>query len=1038
MKKIIYFLLLLINCFVFGQQYPTIHPLQGGFTFTGEKLDSNPQVFGVSTPIGAGCSVNFSNNYKFYSFKASFDMVFAFDLIATKPDFRFVVWKLTKDKLPTAIFESGGTITAHRSVQGTSNIKGLREGLSNICESNFNAGAIGYAKAFEGDEILKKDETIVIVIYGTSDTDLFDIKVNVAEEREINTFNNLCAGESYTHSQLEDAVKTNSGLTNIKFYTDTTFNSEISTSTIFNSATTVYAQVRDAAGNLKYIYKIPLQFVPEHQFNYKTSVQAESSCTTNYIIPEVNILLSKVLNNVIPEYSISSLTIKGITYNIGDSVPLITGEETSIKIKVNYNGSCPIESNEISIPLKQGSPVLSSNISSVTCDNQHQLLYSEVYSKLGIDQNQYDLEVRLNGNLVSNETLTPITSSLTYKIKVKSKSSNCESNEVDFIVTKTSQASIVNATISGICLVDFSQTDIDYAVSTIQNGNNYQLKYFQENGTELAFSSLFEFVKNNKTGKIIVKALASDNIGICDTTTELAFNLDQSSFTKVENIETLKSSCSEIGLGYTFTKSEIENYLKVKLNRADIIFDGIVDVSLTDNQSSSLTFKIQVNGEACWSEEMQISLQVITKPNLPEASKELQADCANLISINENVLKEFFGTNSTIDFKYEIQHQNSTPLTFDANGKASIKILFKNKLDESCLTEKTIIVNKTQDLVVDVASLENYTKENEVIYCEDDSQGAENQIQGILDYIKSQYPTLVVQSSVDQIFTQFNSNKGVVEVIFNDPSFCGSVTIKLFYQKNLLPTIIIPENATVCSGELFVLDFTAQTNYSNYNYLVEKQDGSRVFGIDKFELNIGSYKITIEDKLTNCSIVKTLVVENSELPTIEKITINQGNIIVVAKGNGSLEYALFDDKENLVVNWQSSNTLNVPAGNINNNFTVKVRLNNCGTVEVSDIVYLDLPNFVSPNGDGKNDVWQPMVKNGQATDTKNSYKLIIFDRFGKQILIQEGINIIKWDGTHIGKPVADGTYWYLLEFSKESSLLNVQYSGSILVKRKIN
>ena len=37
-----------------------------------------------------------------------------------------------------------------------------------------------------------------------------------------------------------------------------------------------------------------------------------------------------------------------------------------------------------------------------------------------------------------------------------------------------------------------------------------------------------------------------------------------------------------------------------------------------------------------------------------------------------------------------------------------------------------------------------------------------------------------------------------------------------------------------------------------------------------------------------------------------------------------------------------------------------------------------------------------------------------------------------------GKPVADGTYWYLLEFSKQSDDLQVLYSGSILVKRKIN
>ena len=39
---------------------------------------------------------------------------------------------------------------------------------------------------------------------------------------------------------------------------------------------------------------------------------------------------------------------------------------------------------------------------------------------------------------------------------------------------------------------------------------------------------------------------------------------------------------------------------------------------------------------------------------------------------------------------------------------------------------------------------------------------------------------------------------------------------------------------------------------------------------------------------------------------------------------------------------------------------------------------------------------------------------------------------------HLGKPVADGTYWYLLEPIGESGVLQVKYTGSIVVKRKIN
>ena len=359
-------------------------------------------------------------------------------------------------------------------------------------------------------------------------------------------------------------------------------------------------------------------------------------------------------------------------------------------------------------------------------------------------------------------------------------------------------------------------------------------------------------------------------------------------------------------------------------------------------------------------------------------------------------------------------------------------------MDNNCSVEKIIVINKKPDLIVDRADIESNNLTNKIIYCEDNTQVAKIQIQNNLDYIKLKYPTLVAKSTVDQIFAMFNSNDGFVEVVFEDPNYCGTVTVKFFYQKNGLPTITVPAKGSICTDTLFELDFTTQTNYANYNYIVEKADGTKISGIDYFNLEVGTYKITIEDKLTGCSVVKTLVVESSPLPTLEKITVNEKSIVVTAKGSGKLEYALFDDRGNIVVNWQTNNELIIPDNIINNNFTVKVRLNNCGISTFTNITYLALPSFISPNNDGKNDFWQPMTKNGKVNDTTNSYRLIIFDRYGKQILNREGIDIIKWDGMHLGKPVLDGTYWYLLEPIGESDILQVQYSGSILVKRKIN
>lgn len=1044
MKKIFYFLLLMISGIVWGQR-PTIYPLEGGFTFKNQTLDIYTSNNNFSPIAVDGCAFNTTYVYKYFSFKANFDMVFAFDLIANKPDFKFLVWKLPKGNIANDVFVgNSATIKANRAVEGSVNNKGMKEGDPNLCESYGASGGNGYAKAFEGNELLRKDETVVIAVYGGSDTEPFDIKVNVAEERTITTFNNLCFGQSYTASQIYNAIQSDSGFNDIKLFTDNTFSTEIPIGTSISSDTTLYAQVRDSSGNLKFIYTIPITFIPEHQFNFKTNIETEYACTTSYTIPSEADLLKKLFTIVNTNYSISSIVVDGTNYTPGQTVNLTVGQSTSMKIKVHYGGGCPIDSNEVSIPLVQGKPILTDDISDATCDSSYKINFDRIYSKLGKDKNAFDVIVTLGGLPISDGQSTVITTTLTYKIKIKSRTGGgCESDEVDFVVTKTSPSKIVDASINRICLADFNQTDLDKAILTINPGKIYNLRFYKQDGTEILESELFNYIKTNKTGKIIVKALAVDNGNtICDTDVELTFKLDESTFQTVSNIPTLNSSCSEVGLGHTFTISEIEAYLKSKFSRTDITFNGISDEFLRDNQSKTITFQVKINGEGCWSEEMTLKLQVITKPNVNNALHELKADCDDKITIDAQVLINLFGANSIVDYHYEILYNNSTPLTFDTSGKASVKVLFKNKLDNSCFIEKEIIINKKQDLVVDKATLETYTKDYPVIFCEGHDANAKNQIEDILDYIKSKYPTLVAKSTVDEIYTMFNSNNGFVEIVFEDPNYCGTEKIKFYYQKNALPDFVIPTSAEICSATKYILDFEELAkekglDVTQYDFSVVGNDVIKV-STYQYELGVGDYTITISNKDSGCPKVFTLKLTNSETPIINKITINEKSVIVSAKGNGKLEYALFDSVGNVIVDWQTKNELIIPDNIKNNDFTVKVRLNDCGVSERKNVIYLALPNVVTPNNDGKNDVWQPMTKDGKVNDTSNSYKLIIFDRYGKQILSQEGTDIIKWDGTLNGKPVADGTYWYLLEFSKQSDDLQVLYSGSILVKRKIN
>lgn len=72
---------------------------------------------------------------------------------------------------------------------------------------------------------------------------------------------------------------------------------------------------------------------------------------------------------------------------------------------------------------------------------------------------------------------------------------------------------------------------------------------------------------------------------------------------------------------------------------------------------------------------------------------------------------------------------------------------------------------------------------------------------------------------------------------------------------------------------------------------------------------------------------------------------------------------------------------------------------------------LSIPGSFSPNGDGYNDSW--VIK---GIDTYPNAQMQIFDRWGQEMTVISGYSSIKsWDGTNKGKPVTDGTYYYVLD-----------------------
>lgn len=82
---------------------------------------------------------------------------------------------------------------------------------------------------------------------------------------------------------------------------------------------------------------------------------------------------------------------------------------------------------------------------------------------------------------------------------------------------------------------------------------------------------------------------------------------------------------------------------------------------------------------------------------------------------------------------------------------------------------------------------------------------------------------------------------------------------------------------------------------------------------------------------------------------------------------------------------------------------------------------IDIPNVFSPNGDGINDVWQI-----PALQAYPAHQVTIFDRYGRVLFNDKKFK--GWDGTVNGKPLAIGTYYFVID-GKDF----LRLSGSVLL-----
>ncbi|WP_316840693.1 MBG domain-containing protein [Pedobacter gandavensis] len=186
---------------------------------------------------------------------------------------------------------------------------------------------------------------------------------------------------------------------------------------------------------------------------------------------------------------------------------------------------------------------------------------------------------------------------------------------------------------------------------------------------------------------------------------------------------------------------------------------------------------------------------------------------------------------------------------------------------------------------------------------------------------------------------------------------------------------------------------------------------------------------------------RTFVLTVNALPVItinaNKGINNNSNSTTISKGEsvgltavGGTSYAWALDNSivsgqataNLVVRPRETTTYTVTVTNANGcseqkSFTVNV---------LDDLVTIRATNILTPNGDGYNDKW--VIDN---IDFYPNNEVKVFDKSGRMVYGKKSYDN-SWDGMLNGMPLAEGTYYYVIDFGKDRP----RFKGFITIVRQ--
>jgi gliding motility-associated-like protein len=164
--------------------------------------------------------------------------------------------------------------------------------------------------------------------------------------------------------------------------------------------------------------------------------------------------------------------------------------------------------------------------------------------------------------------------------------------------------------------------------------------------------------------------------------------------------------------------------------------------------------------------------------------------------------------------------------------------------------------------------------------------------------------------------------------------------------------------------------------------------------------------------------------QHGDMTSINNFMVNLGNLGPLVKGNYAYKVVVQNQKNNSPLDLAESNW-------------VYFHHNPQKTFSGKDSERLQVPNIITPNGDGINDCFY--IENPTVGESFNKISLSVYKRNGE--LLYENRNFERvnnsqngWAGVNSsGQALTSGVYYYVLEITRENSLRSEHFPGSITI-----